>query len=111
MPFQAPLLLVSLALVPLVAIAYVVAQRRRRRFAVHYTNVDLLASVAGRAWSRHVPALLALLALAAMLVALARPQHTVAAERRDGRPVRTRCRPPAPSEPRRPRRRLIAGPG
>jgi Ca-activated chloride channel family protein len=81
--FQAPLLLGSLALVPLVAIAYVVAQRRRRRFAVHYTNVDLLASVAGRAWSRHVPALLALVALAALLVALARPQHTVAAERRE----------------------------
>jgi Ca-activated chloride channel family protein len=45
--------------------------------------VDLLAAVAGRAWSRHVPALLALLALAALLVALARPQHTVAAERHE----------------------------
>jgi Ca-activated chloride channel homolog len=83
MSFQAPLLLASLALVPLVAVAYVVAQRRRRRYAVHYTNVDLLASVVGRAWSRHVPALLALLALAALLVALARPQHTVAAVRHE----------------------------
>jgi Ca-activated chloride channel homolog len=83
MSFQAPLLLASLALVPLVAVAYAIAQRRRRRYAVHYTNVDLLASVAGRAWSRHVPALLGLLALAALLVAIARPQRTVAAERRE----------------------------
>jgi Ca-activated chloride channel family protein len=80
--FAAPLLLAGLALVPIVAVAYALAQRRRRRYAVRYTNVDLLATVAGRAWGRHVPALLALLALAALVVALARPQRTVAAERR-----------------------------
>jgi Ca-activated chloride channel family protein len=39
--------------------------------------------VAGRSWTRHLPALCGLLALAALLVALARPQHTVAAERRE----------------------------
>jgi Ca-activated chloride channel homolog len=82
MSFEAPLLLAGLALVPVVAVLYVLAQRRRRRFAVHYTNVDLLAAVAGRTWSRHVPALLALLALAALLIAVARPQRTIAAERR-----------------------------
>jgi Ca-activated chloride channel family protein len=50
---------------------------------VRYTNVDVLASVAARAgWMRHVPALLALLALSALLIALARPQRTVAAEQR-----------------------------
>jgi Ca-activated chloride channel family protein len=76
--FQAPLLLGLLAVVPLAAAAYVLAQRRARKFAVRYTNVDLLASVAGRSWTRHVPAVLALLALAALLVALARPQATVA---------------------------------
>jgi Ca-activated chloride channel homolog len=81
--FAAPALLVGLALVPLALAAYVVAQRRRRRYAVRYTNVDVLASVAARAgWARHVPALLALLALASLLVALARPQRTVAAEQR-----------------------------
>ena len=83
MSFQAPLLLAVLAVIPLVAVVYVLAQRRRRRFAVRYTNVDLLASVAGRSWTRHVPALLALLALAALLIAIARPQRTVAAERRE----------------------------
>src|SRR3954468_18307533 len=83
MSFQAPLLLGLLALVPLVAVAYALSQRRARKFAVRYTNVALLATVAGRSWTRHVPAVLALLALAALLVALARPQRTVAAERRE----------------------------
>jgi Ca-activated chloride channel homolog len=81
--FQAPLLLAGLLLVPLVLAAYVAAQRRRRRYALRYPAVDVLASVAGRSWGRHLPALLALLALAALLVALARPQHTVAAERHE----------------------------
>jgi Ca-activated chloride channel homolog len=82
--FEAPLLLALLGLVPLAAAAYVLAQRRRRRFAVRYTNVDVLAAVsAGRSWTRHLPALLGLLALAALLVALARPQHTVAAVRHE----------------------------
>src|SRR4051795_559896 len=58
-------------------------QRRRRPYAVRFTNVDLLAAVAGRSWSRHVPALFALLAFAALLVAIARPQRTVAAERHE----------------------------
>jgi Ca-activated chloride channel family protein len=83
MSFQAPLLLALLAVVPLVAVVYALSQRRARKFAVRYTNVDLLIAVAGRSWARHVPAVLALLALAALLVALARPQRTVAAERRE----------------------------
>src|SRR3954447_5605574 len=83
MSFQAPLLLGLLAVVPLVAVIYALQQRRAKKFAVRYTNVDLLIAVAGRSWTRHLPALLALLALAALLVALARPQRTVAAERRE----------------------------
>ncbi len=83
MEFREPLLLAGLLLVPLALAAYVVAQRRQRRFAVRYTNVDVLASVASRVgWTRHIPALLALLALAALLIALARPERTVAAEQR-----------------------------
>jgi Ca-activated chloride channel family protein len=81
--FREPLLLVGLALIPVALAAYVVAQRRRRRYAVRYTNVDVLASVAARVgWARHIPASLALLALAALLIALARPERTVAAEQR-----------------------------
>jgi Ca-activated chloride channel homolog len=83
MTFREPLLLVGLLLVPLALAAYVLAQRRRRRFAVRYTNVDVLAAVAPAARLRHLPAVLALLALAALLVAVARPERTVAAERRE----------------------------
>jgi Ca-activated chloride channel homolog len=83
MSFREPLLLLGLALVPLALVAYIAAQRRQRRFAVRYTNVDVLASVAARVgWTRHIPALLALLALIALLIALARPERTVAAEQR-----------------------------
>ena len=88
MTFREPLLLLGLALVPLALAAYVVAQRRRRRFAVRYTNVDVLAGVAARtSWTRHFPALLALLALTALLIALAQPERTVAAEQRQAQVV------------------------
>jgi Ca-activated chloride channel homolog len=82
--FREPLLLVLLALVPLALVAYVLAGRRRRRYAVRYTNVPLLAGVAGRSWGRHVPPALALLALAALVLAVARPERTVAAEVQQG---------------------------
>ena len=88
MSFREPALLLALALLPLAVAAYVLAQRRRRRYAVRYTNVDVLAGVAGRSWGRHVPAALALLALAALLVALGRPERTVAAPQRQGTVMR-----------------------
>jgi Ca-activated chloride channel family protein len=82
--FREPLLLLGLVLVPFALAAYVASQRRRRRYAVRYTNVDVLASVARRVgWTRHVPAALALLAVATLVVALARPERTVAAEQRE----------------------------
>jgi Ca-activated chloride channel family protein len=82
--FREPLFLIGLALVPLALVAYVLAQRRRRRYAVRYPGTALLATVAGRAWGRHLPAALALLALAVLLAALARPERVVAAEERQG---------------------------
>jgi Ca-activated chloride channel family protein len=81
--FREPLLLVGLALLPLAVAAYVAAQRRRRRFAVRYTNVELIAGIARASRLRHLPALLALLALATLLIAIARPERTVAAQRRE----------------------------
>src|SRR3954453_22545014 len=80
MSFREPLALIGLALVPLALLAFWRAQRRRRRYAVRYPAVAVLAGVAGRSWGRHVPALLALLAIGALAGALARPQRTVAAE-------------------------------
>jgi len=83
--FQAPLFLLALALLPLAVYAYVDGQRRRRRYAVRYPALDTLASVvpgAGRGFlRRHGPALLYGLALAALVVALARPEATIGVER------------------------------
>jgi Ca-activated chloride channel family protein len=80
--FRDPVLLAGLLLVPLALLAYLRAQKRRKRYAVRYTNVDVLAAVATRSWTRHLPAALGLLALAALLIALARPERTVADQRR-----------------------------
>ena len=77
--FAWPLVLLWLLLLPLLALAYVLAQRRRRRYAVKFTNLDLLANVVSRSpgLKRHVPPVLILLALAALIVALARPETNV----------------------------------
>jgi Ca-activated chloride channel homolog len=82
--FREPVLLLALALLPLAIAAYVLAQKRRKKFALRYTNIDVLAAVAGRSWGRHIPAALALLALAALLFSLSRPERTVAAPQRQG---------------------------
>ncbi len=84
MSFREPLLLAGLVFVPLALLAYWVAQRRRRRFAIRYPAVDVLAGVAGRARGRHLPALLALLSLLALGIALGRPERTIAVEQRQG---------------------------
>jgi Ca-activated chloride channel homolog len=79
MTFAAPLLLWGLLLIPLALGAYVLAQRRRARYAVRFTNLDLLANLIPRTagWRRHVPALLYLAALSALLLSLARPRMMV----------------------------------
>lgn len=71
-----PGLLWTLLLVPVALAAYLLAQRRRSRYTVRFTNLDLLSNVvsAEPGWRRHVPPALYLLALAALLVSLARPQ-------------------------------------
>ena len=60
-------------------VGYWLLQRRRAPYAVRYTNLGVLAAVAGtrRSWKRHVPAALMLLSLAALCVAFARPTVTV----------------------------------
>jgi Ca-activated chloride channel family protein len=77
--FGAPLLLLTLLAVPLALGLYRLAERRRMRYAVRYTNVDVLALVAGgRQWRRLVAPLIFLLALATLCVAVARPHvHTL----------------------------------
>ena len=77
MSFGHPLLLLTLLVVPAAILALRLAERRRMRYAVRYTNVEVLAGVvAGHQWRRYVPTALGLLALAVLCVALARPHAT-----------------------------------
>jgi Ca-activated chloride channel family protein len=74
--FEHPLLLLTLLVVPAAVALYVLAERRRMRYAIRFTNVDVLASVVrGRVWRQYVPLALFLLALAALCLGLARPQR------------------------------------
>ncbi len=78
-----PLLLLTLLVLPVAAVAWRLLERRRARYAVRFTNLEVLASVAGsgRSWRRWVaPALLAL-AVAALCVGVARPSRTTSVER------------------------------
>ncbi len=83
MSFAWPAALLSLALIPVLLLAYVLIQRRRVKYAMRFTNLDLLANVVDRSPGRrrHLPPLFALVALAALLVGLARPQTTIAVPR------------------------------
>ena len=85
MSFAWPIALSGLALVALALIAYLVAQRRRRRYVVRFTNLDLLENVVADSprWRRHIPAVLTLLALSALVVGMARPQVAVAVPREE----------------------------
>ncbi|MEO5901373.1 MAG: VWA domain-containing protein [Ilumatobacteraceae bacterium] len=58
---------------------YVFMQRRRRHYAVRFTNMDLLASVAPKrpGWRRHLPAGVVALAMIVSVIGLARPAHDV----------------------------------
>ena len=84
MGFESPLALLSLALLPVVVGAYVLLRRRRPRYAVRYTNVDVLGAVVPRVGPlrERVVAALVVGVLALLCLAVARPHmtRTVAAE-------------------------------
>ena len=79
MRIQWPLALLALLLVPLAVLAYAAIERRRARYAIHYTNIEVLAAVAagGRRWRYLLPPVFALVALTCALAALARPEARV----------------------------------
>jgi Ca-activated chloride channel family protein len=85
MSFLAPQLLLGLLLIPVAIGAYVWTQRRRSRYAVRFTNLDLLANLAPRrpGWRRHLPPALYLAAIGGLLFALARPTMLVNVPRED----------------------------
>jgi Ca-activated chloride channel family protein len=77
MSFGHPYLLLTLLVIPVAALVYLYLERRPVRYALTFTNLDVLASVVGgRSWRRYVPPAVALLALAALCVGLARPHRT-----------------------------------
>ena len=79
MKFLWPEALWLLALLPLLLLTYVWLLRRKRKSAVRYANLGMIKEAigAGSKIRRHVPPALMFLALAAMLVAVARPTATV----------------------------------
>jgi Ca-activated chloride channel family protein len=85
MRFAAPALLWGLLLVPLAVALYVAVQRRRARHAARFSNLDLLPNLTPvlPGWRRHVPAALYLIALAAVLAGLARPQAVLAVRKEE----------------------------
>ncbi|MBQ0928360.1 VWA domain-containing protein [Saccharopolyspora endophytica] len=73
--FATPAWLWLLVLVAALAVGYFLVQRRRLRYTVTLTNLDLLASVMPKrpAWRRHVPPALLLLATLIMVLGLSGP--------------------------------------
>ena len=74
-----PAFLLLLIALPLVLMAYVLVIKRRRRYAVSYSSLSLIASAmpGGMRWRRHVPFVLALLAIALLILTLTRPYADV----------------------------------
>ena len=75
MSFLNPIWLPILLVIPVLALIYAFAQRRRSLYAVRFTNLDLLASVVGKrpGFRRHVPTALFLLGLTGLVLAAADP--------------------------------------
>src|SRR5207253_6156325 len=83
--FQWPEALAALAVVPLLVGLYVVADRRRREAGARFGNPALLPNVVDRrpGLRRHLPLAVLLVALAAMIVGVARPHATVSVRREE----------------------------
>jgi Ca-activated chloride channel family protein len=80
MNFLTPAWFLALIGVVALVVVYIVLQRRRRQFAVRFTDAELLASVAPKrpGWRRHLPAAAVGLALVFLVVGMARPVHEIA---------------------------------
>jgi len=86
MTFIWPTALLLLVVVAGLAVLYVLAQRRRNRYALRYANLSLVREAIGKGpgWRRHVPPVLFIVALAFMAIAVARPQAVVAVPSQEG---------------------------
>jgi Ca-activated chloride channel family protein len=79
MTFSWPWALLSLMIIPIVAITAWLLRRRRRRSAVRVTSIALVRSALPRRtrWLRLIPSLLLMLGFAALAIGAARPQASV----------------------------------
>ena len=86
MSFASPLWLGALALIPIAMAASIAARRRAKRYAVRFPAVSTLQLAAGTggSWRRRLPAALALAAIAALALALARPHVSYSAPVNEG---------------------------
>ncbi len=80
-----------LLLVPVLVLVYILIQRRRKKYALRYSSLSLVKEALGRGPGirRHIPPVLFLIGLIAMLVALARPVMTVTLPSRQGTVILT----------------------
>jgi Ca-activated chloride channel family protein len=85
MTFEAPLGLLGLAILPVALALYVLRERRRTAFAARFTNPALLPNVVDRAPGRlrYLPFAVLLVALAALVVGVARPHAVVTVPREE----------------------------
>jgi Ca-activated chloride channel homolog len=83
--FAWPIVLLGLAALPLLVFLYVLSERRRVRSQAAFGNLDLIPNVVDRSPGklRHLPLVLLLLALGAMIVGVARPHATVTVPREE----------------------------
>jgi Ca-activated chloride channel family protein len=79
MNFLWPWFLLLLALVPLLVAIYIWILRRRRKYAVRYSSLALIREALPRRsrWRQHLPFILFLLGVAALITAMARPQAEI----------------------------------
>jgi len=83
MSFEWPIALVGLILVPVLVGLYVLRERRRDDYAARFTAPTLLPNLVDSAprWRRHLPIAVLLVALAAMVVGVARPHAKLSVKR------------------------------
>ena len=85
MTFEWPLALVGLIVLPVLIALYVWRERRRTDYAARFTTPGLLPNIvdASPHWRRHLPLAVLLIALAAMVVGVARPHAMMSVKREE----------------------------
>lgn len=85
MSFDSPLSLLALIAVPALVGLYVLYERRRGASGARFATLALLPNLLERvpAWRRHLPVVILIVALAAMIVGVARPRATLTVAKKE----------------------------